>query len=42
MEDIEIESYEKAGKILSQIRKNAVKLIKNDLPIIDAIITILH
>ncbi len=32
-----IESYEKAGKILSEVREDAVKLIKNDLPIIDLV-----
>ena len=37
MESDEIESYEKAGKILSKIRNNAVKLIKNDLPILDLV-----
>ncbi len=33
----EIESYEKAGKILSDIRKEAVKMIENGLPIIDLV-----
>ncbi|RBQ22875.1 Methionine aminopeptidase [Candidatus Methanobinarius endosymbioticus] len=32
-----IESYEKAGKILSNVRKEAVKLIKNDLLILDLV-----
>lgn len=32
-----IESYEKAGKIVSKIREEASKLIKNDLPIIDLV-----
>ena len=37
MEDEALESYEKAGKILSEVREDAVKLIKNDLPIIDLV-----
>jgi methionyl aminopeptidase len=32
-----IDSYEKAGKIVSKIRSKAVKLIKNDLDIIDLV-----
>ena len=37
MDDNEIESYEKAGKILSEVREDAIKIIKNDLPIIDLV-----
>ncbi|MCK9152543.1 type II methionyl aminopeptidase [Methanobacterium alcaliphilum] len=32
-----IESYEKAGKIVSQVRSDALKLIKNGLPVIDLV-----
>jgi methionyl aminopeptidase len=32
-----IESYEKAGKIVSQVREDALKLIKDGLPIIDLV-----
>ncbi|MBF4469654.1 MAG: type II methionyl aminopeptidase [Methanobrevibacter arboriphilus] len=32
-----IESYEKAGKIVSQVRKDAIKIIKDDLPILDLV-----
>jgi methionyl aminopeptidase len=32
-----IESYEKAGKIVSQVREDALKIIKDGLPIIDLV-----
>jgi len=35
--DIMIDSYEKAGKVVSKIRSKACKLIKNDLAIIDLV-----
>ena len=33
----ERKSYMEAGKIISEVRKNAIKLIKNDTPIIDLV-----
>lgn len=32
-----IESYEKAGKIVSKVRNNASKLITDGLPVIDLV-----
>lgn len=32
-----MESYEKAGKIVSQVREDALKIIKDDLPVIELI-----
>lgn len=37
MNDNELESYETAGKILKEVREEAVKLIKNDLPVIELV-----